>query len=146
MLLKVFTKVHVKSLSFVRKTKKIYFRLWIFILSSGFEYDSIATILNFQGFDGKVVGLQFFCSDFDNYEWISFYLEYVVETYEIHNLSNFEQNHIINVIDMIICNLGVIRLPAPPIYEIITNLTILTPLYRPVRIRIRRKKIKISDE
>ena len=72
LLLKVFTKVHVKSSSFVRKAKIIYFRIWIVILSSVFEYDFIAAILNFLGFDGKVVEIQFFCSGFDNYEGILF--------------------------------------------------------------------------
>ena len=69
-----------------------------------------------------------------------------METCEIFNLSNIEQNRMIFVRYMTICNLGVIRLLAPPIYEIFTNLTISTPIKSTCLHSNPKEKIKISHE
>ena len=56
------------------------FWVWIRIYCNYFEI---------LGFDGKVVRVQLIGGIFDNYEVISFSLDYIVKTLNIHKVSNF---------------------------------------------------------
>ena len=71
-----------------------------------------------MGFDGKVVGVQLIGGIFDNYEAISFSLDYVVETIYVHKVSNFELDNFIFVQDVTKCALGAYQPPGPPFSKI----------------------------
>ena len=111
-----------KNIIFCNMDFSCEFWVWIRIYCNYFEI---------LGFDGKVVRVQLIGGIFDNYEEISFSLDYIVETLNIHKVSNFELNNLIFVQDVTKCALGAYQPPGPPFSKIFYIWSYLPPLYRP---------------